>query len=236
MYSKQYSPHPKFQKFHQLQYLVAFLFLMPLILTLPKGTISIAVNSSYNIFSDLFFKYITNLGHGVVFGVAVLILLFYKYSYSLIMLLAGLMHGLIVHYCKNYVFSEMARPTAFFSNPDVLHFVDGVAVHATRSFPSGHTATAFAFAFLLPMMLPKKRLSFILFTFAVLTAYSRIYLLQHFFIDTYFGALIGIGTSWAIWQFFEKTPAIKNSRALNSSLTKDFDLDKKLPILFWKNQ
>jgi membrane-associated phospholipid phosphatase len=40
-------------------------------------------------------------------------------------------------------------------------------------------------------MMKKKNLSSILMAMAILVGLSRVYLLQHFFIDIYFGSLIG---------------------------------------------
>jgi len=44
---------------------------------------------------------------------------------------------------------------------------------------------------LLTLMMKKKNLSSILMAMAILVGLSRVYLLQHFFIDIYFGSLIG---------------------------------------------
>lgn len=57
------------------------------------------------------------------------------------------------------------------------------------SFPSGHTATAFAAATILTFFDKKRR--FLYFTTAFLIAYSRIYLGCHFLFDVLTGAFLG---------------------------------------------
>ncbi|WP_404818046.1 phosphatase PAP2 family protein [Reichenbachiella ulvae] len=64
-------------------------------------------------------------------------------------------------------------------------------VHASRSFPSGHTTTAFVIAFCLSLLFQKRLLTYAFLFVALLVAYSRMYLLQHFYIDILFGALVG---------------------------------------------
>ena len=60
-----------------------------------------------------------------------------------------------------------------------------------NSFPSGHTACAFAIYFCLSMMVKNNWLKFFFFFLALLTAFTRVYLSQHFFMDVYGGSLVG---------------------------------------------
>jgi undecaprenyl-diphosphatase len=57
------------------------------------------------------------------------------------------------------------------------------------SFPSGHTATAFAAATVLAYFDKKRR--FLYYTIATLIAFSRIYLGCHYFFDVFAGAVFG---------------------------------------------
>ena len=66
------------------------------------------------------------------------------------------------------------------------------------SFPSGHAATAFAAATVIAFFDKKRR--FFYYLIAFLIAYSRIYLDCHYFLDVFFGAIIGLLTA----QFFLK--------------------------------
>ncbi len=57
------------------------------------------------------------------------------------------------------------------------------------SFPSGHSASAFAFAYVFGDQYPKARIPFYIFAFSV--ALSRIYLEKHYPTDVVVGSLIG---------------------------------------------
>ena len=61
-----------------------------------------------------------------------------------------------------------------------------------KSFPSGHSQTAFTVAFLLSCVLPS-RAKFLLFLLAGCVAFSRVVLSEHWLADVIFGSLIGYG-------------------------------------------
>lgn len=64
------------------------------------------------------------------------------------------------------------------------------------SFPSGHSVTAFALAFVLSRTYPRYALLF--YGLAVLVAISRIYLAKHFPSDVVAGAAVGILAGWIV--------------------------------------
>jgi len=65
------------------------------------------------------------------------------------------------------------------------------------TFPSFHSANAFAIAILLTLAYP--RFAVLLFPLAIAVAYSRVALNFHFVIDTIAGALIGFAVAIAIY-------------------------------------
>lgn len=169
---------------------------------IPKGAGVLLINGHNNEVSDRFFTIVTHLGDGKVFIALILVLLFVRFSYTLAALSAWAGHGLICSILKRQVFSDMLRPAGLLDH-DLLHFVPGVDVHNNYSFPSGHTATAFCLAILISLLVRNKIVFFISIAFALIIAYSRVYLLQHFVVDVAGGAVIGTLVAAVTWQLFE---------------------------------
>ena len=68
-----------------------------------------------------------------------------------------------------------------------------VAIPHSHSFPSGHTATAFAGATMLSLFMPRAAPAF--YVLAAAIAYSRLYVGVHFPLDVVGGAVIGAATA-----------------------------------------
>jgi undecaprenyl-diphosphatase len=83
------------------------------------------------------------------------------------------------------------RPPAVVLDPKPL-----LDVPTTSSFPSGHSATSFACAYVLARAAP--RFAIPLFVLAALIAISRMYVGVHYPIDVLVGALIGLGVARAL--------------------------------------
>lgn len=192
----------RYQRFLLLATSGVLLLILAAAMLIPKGTDVLWVNGNHNDFSDRFFTFITYGGDGKIFVPLVAILLFVRFSYVLTALVTWMGHGLICSLLKRLVFPSALRPAGAIDN-DVLYFVPGVDVHTNYSFPSGHTATAFCFAILLALLVRKRIVFYVLIAFALIVAYSRIYLLQHFLIDVVGGALIGAMIAFATWYLFE---------------------------------
>ena len=101
----------------------------------------------------------------------------------------------------------MPRPAKYFDLQQLdyqLYLVPDVHQLAWRSFPSGHTAAAFAVFFGLALMTNSKLVQIACFVMAVGVAYSRIYLSQHFLMDVVAGSAIGLVTAWVIWFWINR--------------------------------
>jgi membrane-associated phospholipid phosphatase len=83
------------------------------------------------------------------------------------------------------------RPTGFFKDIADLYLVPGVKQHCCKSFPSGHTATAFSSMICFVIALRPNIAKVLCLVIACLIAFSRVYLSQHFLIDIFVGSLIG---------------------------------------------
>ena len=95
-----------------------------------------------------------------------------------------------------------ARPKLYFSDHifgfDFFHWQ-----YAWTSFPSGHSATAFSVATLISMLYPRWR--FAAFFAAVLIAFIRISLSQHYISDVIAGSFLGIVSTILLYNHFFKS-------------------------------
>ena len=193
---------------------VLLLVVLPFFFLYTKTNIHIFLNQYYSGFGDFLFKNITVLGSGIMPIIAGFIILFLSIRKSFIITSAGLFAGLSVQLLKKFVFFDLLRPTNPVLNIADLHLVEGIELHSTFSFPSGHSATIFALCLCLAIFSEGKIWKFMLFCLAVLVAYSRIYLSQHFLIDVYVGAIIGVISGILMAIIFTKGKAEWLDRSL----------------------
>lgn len=101
------------------------------------------------------------------------------------------------------------RPKLFFESGQYLFFLDGITRAGHSSFPSGHTATAFAMGTVLVIMIKNKKWQLPILFAAILVGYSRIYLAQHFLLDIIIGAFIGFAIGILSVYLAENSKGIK---------------------------
>lgn len=156
-----------------------------------KSDLHLFINQFHHPILDVFFKYITYLGDGLFAGITLFIILWFNLKKGLLAALGFGFSALITQTLKRVVFYEVLRPSKYFEGVADLHFVPGVDLHAIHSFPSGHSTAAFTLFTALVIIYHEKRLLWLFFSTALLAAFSRVYLSQHFVIDILFGSIIG---------------------------------------------
>lgn len=171
-----------------------------------KGEFLIWLNSHHTTVFDIFFKYWTHLGDGLIFAALIVFFLLTSYFRAILLIIAVITQTVMVQGLKRFVFDEIVRPGSFFSNFESFHHVSGVEIHHFNSFPSGHTATAFTVAVLLSLFYHNRYLTVVLMSMAILVGLSRIYLLQHFYIDVYFGSVIGFLNACLVYYWVISSP------------------------------
>jgi membrane-associated phospholipid phosphatase len=197
-----------------MQSLKSFLvpyFLLLLVVTLilafiPKAQIHIAVNQLNTPLLDHFFKYATYFGDGVVIIPVICLFLLISFRKFFIAICSFLASGLLVQLLKRLVFSDAVRPSRYFQGIYELHLVDGVKMYSNNSFPSGHSASAFAFFICLAYFSKNRLIQALCLVAAILVAYSRMYLSQHFLADIYTGSIIGTSLTLLFIFWFNKLP------------------------------
>jgi membrane-associated phospholipid phosphatase len=180
-----------------------------------KTDLHAALNTYHSDFFDLFFQGITLFGDGI-FAILLSIVFFFirNRKEGLLLLITFIVSALIAQFFKNIVFFEQMRPLFYIQAGELkVQTVEGIKMHINHSFPSGHTTTIFAMCSMLSFFFKTKRMGFILLIIAILTAYSRIYLSQHFLQDTLAGSFIGLTTSILVYSVLNK----KSSLNLNNS-------------------
>ncbi len=188
-------------------YFIAYVFVL-LIATafqfsISNASISIFINSKHNFFLDFACKYGTYLGDGFFVIVACIILALVNKKHGIACALSYTISSLITQGLKHLLFDDRNRPTKILDVAQ-LHLVDGVQIHQYNSFPSGHTTAAFALFSMLAFLYNKPLYQILFLALAIFTAYTRIYLLQHFLQDTIVGSIIGVITSIFIYFFMIK--------------------------------
>jgi membrane-associated phospholipid phosphatase len=98
---------------------------------------------------------------------------------------------LLTQVCKNLIVPDELRPTSAISTA-LIHTVQHVRVHATASFPSGHTATAFVFYLIFCLVFKNNWWLVVGLLYALVVGYSRIYLAQHFPFDVAGGIVVAV--------------------------------------------
>lgn len=162
------------------------------------------INESHNAFLDPFFKYATHLGVGW-FALGIALLLFaIKFRWGVIAAISFMGSAAITQILKRWVF-DWDRPSVIFADQiDQLILVEGVELHSSFSFPSGHSTSAFAVFCLLSLITIERRyLGFLFCLLAIIASFSRAYLCQHFPSDILVGSLIGGLTSMFVFAWLK---------------------------------
>lgn len=189
---KQFIIRNRYFLFPQLLFLIIAGILL---IVYPKVELHIFINKLHTSWLDSFFRFVTNLGLGYIYIPVILVLLNKKVKWSLVYLHAVLYSNLILLFFKQVLLENSYRPSWYFYLYEnyQLHLVDGVQLHQLNSFPSGHTTTAFTVFFTLAILCRTDLAKLMLFGYAFLTAFSRVYLSQHFLVDIFAGSILGTG-------------------------------------------
>jgi membrane-associated phospholipid phosphatase len=173
-----------------------------ILIFLSKADGFFLMNPLHSDFLDMVFIPFTYFGDGFFIITLGVVLFFLKRRMLSLMILSSyLISGILAQILKYFIVE--ARPAFYLEKTNYPHFIDGVTLHNFHSFPSGHTASAFALAAVLSFAMKNKNYSVLFLLWAVLVGYSRMYLGQHFMDDVFAGSLIGILSSVFCWIYFQ---------------------------------
>jgi len=174
-------------------YILFILFGAIVLSTSEKGQVILWVNSFHRPLLDTFFLNATRMAEVFVIGVFTVIYLLISFRKALLIPVLGVTATVISGGLK--ALFQIPRPYRVLSDlglQDQIHIIDQIHINqGLTSFPSGHTLTAFAVFCYLALLHPGRTVALVYLTIAILVGISRIYLVQHFFADVYFGAILG---------------------------------------------
>ena len=181
-------------KIAQLLSLSLALSLFTMSLVWGKNEAFLYLNANLGLFTDKVFEYSSYLAEGWIWIPYFIVLVgLYKKDKAFI-LMNFLISTLLIQFAKNFIFTTAMRPMASGLDATQIHTVPGIEIHTFNSFPSGHTATAFTLFLLTTYLFPNKYALSIGILYALVCAYSRIYLAQHFPLDLAGGILVALLT------------------------------------------
>lgn len=189
--------HPQYARFRQaLLVSLALSLVVGLFLLMYGKTQSfLIINGAHSPAADIFFKYCTFLGDGLIYVPLLAYCAFFNHRFFVPVVLSIVICTFLTHFLKRVIFPHDLRPISLEGHDFVIHKINAVHINRKNSFPSGHTATAFSTALLLATVLRKSFWAFMLPFIPFLVGYSRVYLAQHFVTDVLAGMLIGIITA-----------------------------------------
>jgi membrane-associated phospholipid phosphatase len=167
------------------------------------------INGNHSAAADLVFQALTSIAE-VILPLLFLIYLFrFRKEYALPYIYSYALSTALVQGLKHFVFVDSLRPLAYFASSGVKwHIIPGLLISEYNSMPSGHTGAAFFMFFWIAVLLRRFSWGLVAGLLAVGVAYSRVYLFQHFPVDTLVGAAIGVGSSALFYSIlYAKSPS-----------------------------
>lgn len=198
-------------------FLIPFLFFIAVCFYLEaitsKADLFLTINGFHTDTLDTFFKGTTYIGDGITMIIFGIILCAFCLRNGLLTLIAYAYTSAVAQLLK-FIFHS-PRPIKFFSDlHQPIRTIRGYPIYEWNSFPSGHSVSAFSLAVVIAWLLPikKKYLAWILLPIASLTAFSRVYLAQHFFQDVVAGAILGVILTFQLIYILESSQWFNSSK------------------------
>ena len=167
-----------------------------------------AIYENRNSFFDSTFIFITNSAAVIAFGIPLILLIIAVIkknkvlrSEALMIVLSVAISAIVANLLKYAV--DLPRPY------EIYPFIVKLSSGGSPSFPSGHTADAFAFVVALGLVYRKWYFFIPCLVWAALVGYSRMSLGVHFPSDVLAGAIIGIVCAFVCVEFVKRKHPVK---------------------------
>lgn len=150
-------------------------------------------NNFHNPILDKLMPIITSLGDSGMIWIVISIILMFSKKYRNVGILSILALILTTFIGEIILKNIVQRPRPFYELTNIELLIERPLSY---SFPSGHTGSSFAVAGVISILIKKYRIPVI--TFAVLMAFSRLYLFVHYPTDIVGGLILGLTCSYIV--------------------------------------
>ncbi len=191
--------------------LISLVLLSPFMLYFHDLDIRVlkGIYESRNPLFDSTFIVITDTAAVIAFGLPLVLIIIAWVKKNTILRRKAL--NILVAVAISAVVANLLKYTIDLPRPyEIYPFIQKLSSGGSPSFPSGHTADAFAFAVALGLVFPKWYFMIPALVWAGFVGYSRMCLGVHFPTDVLAGAMIGIASAYFYYRF-EKRKALKLS-------------------------
>ncbi len=187
--------------FLYLQFFFVLAWTIYHLLIAQKGSLVLYFQDWYSPVLNQVVKFITDLGTvPMITGTLLYCLIHYWRGWAPV-ILSLLVEGLAIFGLKE-IFG-LFRPSVVLAAEN-LQIVEGLSLHCCNSFPSGHTASAFAGVTVMLLVRSNIWLQLLGFILAAGISLSRVYLAQHFIEDVIAGSIIGVMVPIFIFWLWER--------------------------------
>ena len=183
------------------------------ILDIDKSA-TLAINSCHSPFFDNFFYIYTQTWTWVPLMLLMLVWMWRKWGVRSLYVVAGIALCILL---ADQISSSLLKPWVARLRPthnpeiaDLIHTVRGYR-GGLYGFVSSHAANAFAFAVFTSLVIRNRYYTLAIAFWAVLTAYSRVYLGVHYVGDVVCGAVLGVFVALLVYSVFRSIRVIHHS-------------------------
>jgi undecaprenyl-diphosphatase len=167
----------------------------------PDTNFFLLINRNYSEYFDAFFTLFTSMITWIPFYLMVLFLVFRKYNQYGFWVLVALVIAIVLSDQLSVLIKDLVqryRPSHEPLLVGKVHLPMGPG--GEFGFVSSHAANTFAFVFLLGNLSKNRKLFLMLFCWALVTGYSRIYVGVHYPLDIFAGAILGGLIGWTVYK------------------------------------
>lgn len=149
---------------------------------------------------DSFFELVSNSTAALAFGIPGILLIISLFRKNIVLRRNSII--ILISVALSAIIANILKYTINLPRPfEIYPFIEKLSSGGSPSFPSGHTADAFAFAISVILIFRKNYLIALCLIWAFLVGYSRMCLGVHFPSDVLAGAIIGGVCAWGCYLF-----------------------------------